>query len=252
MGAVLIALFAAATGAVIGSFVALVADRWPRGEDWIARPSHCRACGAALRPHELVPIASFLIQCGRCRRCGAAIPPDCLLAETAGAAIALVIAAKAESVAAALAWGGFGGALLLLALIDARHLWLPDAITLPLGAAGLLAGQGALAWCADAALADRLAGAAIGYGALEGLRRGWRWAAGREALGGGDPKLLGAIGAWLGWQALPAIVLAGALGGLGWAAIVALAGRWRGRETQLPLGTMLALAALGWLAVAPA
>lgn len=243
------ALLYACIGAVIGSFLALVADRWPRGEDVVITPSHCRGCQARLAPHELIPLLSYAWLRGRCRRCAAPIPPDCVFAEAGGVAVALIVAAKTASLGAALAWGGFGAVLVLLALLDARALWLPDALTLPLMAAGLIAGPGVLALYPGPAPIDRAAGALLGFAVLEALRRGWLRATGRDALGGGDPKLLGAIGAWLGWQALPGVVLASALGGLGWAGIEAWRGRPAGGDTPVPLGTALALAALLALAL---
>jgi leader peptidase (prepilin peptidase)/N-methyltransferase len=239
-------------GSVIGSFVALVADRWPRGEDMVLTPSRCRACGHRLRPANLVPVVSYCRQRGRCVWCRAPLPGDLLLAELGGAAIAWLAVIRGSDLrgaypAAILALAGFGWALLLLALLDARHLWLPDAITLPLALAGLAAA----AILPEPTLAARLAGAVLGYGALEGLRRAYRWWRGREGLGGGDPKLLAAIGAWLGVGALPGVVLIAALAGLAWAGLE----RWRGRPAggtiPVPLGTSLAASALLWLAFVP-
>lgn len=247
----LVGILAACLGATVASFVALVADRWPRGEDIVATPSHCRACHRRLGPLNLIPLVSYCVQRGRCSACRAALPIDLLLAEIAGVAIALAVAGRTTEVPAAIALGGFGAALLLLALLDARHLWLPDAITLPLALAGLAAGPGALALVPGPLLEERVAGAVLGFAALELLRRGYRALRGREGLGGGDPKLLGAIGAWLGVAALPGVVLGAALCGLGWAGWQALRGRPAGGEAPIPLGTGLAIAALSWLAVMP-
>ena len=247
----LVWILAASLGAVVASFVALVADRWPRGEDIVATPSHCRACNRRLGPLHLIPLVSFCVQRGRCSACKAALPVDLLLAELAGVAIGLVVAGRTTQVPAAIVLGGFGAALLLLALLDARHLWLPDAITLPLALAGLAAGPGALALVPGPLLEERVAGAVLGFASLELLRRGYRALRRRDGLGGGDPKLLGAIGAWLGVAALPGVVLGAALFGLGWAGLQALRGRPAGGEAPIPLGTALAAAALLWLAATP-
>lgn len=243
-----VAVIAAGVGSVVGSFVALVADRWPRGEDVVAAPSRCVSCGRRLGPRNLVPIVSFCLQRGKCTWCRARLPIDLLLAEVAGAAIALVVVAHAADGAGMLALAGLCGALLLLALLDARHLWLPDAITLPLALAGLATGPGALTLVNGPTLIERLAGAVLGFGALEALRRGYRALRGREGMGGGDPKLLGAIGAWLGLAPLPAVLLGAALLGLGWAGLQALRGRLAGGEAPIPLGTALSVSALLWLA----
>ena len=232
-------------GSVIGSFVALVADRWPRGEDIVVAPSQCRACGRRLGPANLVPVLSYCLQRGRCAWCRAALPVDLLLAELGGAGIAWLAVTRAADWPGMIALAVLGGALLLLALLDARHLWLPDAITLPLAVAGLAAA----AILPEPTLVSRLVGAVLGYAALEGLRRGYRRLRSREGLGGGDPKLLGAIGAWLGAPALPGVVLVAALAGLAWAGRERLRGRPVG-ALPIPLGTLLAISAMCWLAFA--
>jgi leader peptidase (prepilin peptidase)/N-methyltransferase len=234
-------------GSIIGSFLALVADRWPRGEDIVIAPSHCRDCGDRLGLANLVPVVSYCLQRGRCARCRSPLPSDLLLAELGGAAIAWLALTHAPDLPGGVALAIFGWVLLLLALLDARHLWLPDALTLPL----VLAGLGAAAIQPEPTLAARIAGAALGYAALEGLRRAYRAWRGREGLGGGDPKLLAAIGAWLGAASLPAVVLVAALLGLGWAALQRVRGRPMGLAVPIPLGTALAISALLWLICAP-
>ena len=234
-------------GSVIGSFVALVADRWPRGEDVVSAPSHCRGCGRRLGPAQLVPVLSYCWQRGRCGWCGVGLPIDMLLAELAGGGIAVMALVRGVDMPGALALAGLGWALLLLALLDARHLWLPDAVTLPLAVVGLVVG--ALGVLPEPGLMARLAGAGLGFGVLEIVRRGYRGLRGSEGLGGGDPKLLGAIGAWLGAEALPGIVLMAALLCLGWAGIEALRGRPAGGVVPVALGAGLAGAALVWIGV---
>jgi len=232
------------TGLIVGSFLTLVADRWPRGEDWVAAPSRCRPCGRHLGPAQLIPLVSYIMQRGRCAWCRVPLPADLWLGELGGGIAAVIAVTHGGDVPGIAALALFGGALLLLAQLDARHLWLPDAMTLPLIVLGLAAG-----WVlSDPDLPQRATGAALGWAALEAMRRSYRRWRGREGLGGGDPKLLGAIGAWLGIAALPGVVLIAALGGLGWAGWQAARGRQAGGATPIPLGTMLSLAALGWLA----
>lgn len=230
-------------GAVIGSFLATVALRWPAGRSALRGRSACDGCGRTLGAHELVPLASALIQRGRCRSCGAAIDPLHWQVEAAAAAIG----AAAGLVAAgpdALAGAAFGWLLLLLAAIDAREYWLPDPITALLVAAGLAAGLAGV----PPSLADRLIGGAAGFAALWLVAFGYRRLRGREGLGGGDPKLFGAIGLWLGWQMLPMVLLGAALVGLAVAALAAMRGRDIGWASALPFGTFLAIAAYpAWL-----
>ena len=98
------------------------------------------------------------------------------------------------------------------------------------------------------ALPDRLIGAAAGYGALTLVRLGYRRLRGREGMGGGDPKLLGALGAWMGWQTLPLILLIASGTALMLAAWDMMKGRAVSRATQVPLGTFMAMAAIpAWM-----
>jgi len=233
-------VFAFATGSVVGSFVALVADRWPRGEDWVSARSHCQSCGQQLRPAQMIPLVSFAMQSGRCGWCGVALPADLWLGELGGGVVAALALNCGENPSAIAALAAFGWTLLLLALLDARHLWLPDDVTLPL----CLAGLASAAVLPALALPDRMIGAAVGFASLELLRRAFRLLRGREGLGGGDPKLLAAIGAWLGAPALPMIVLCAALLGLGWAGILMIRKAGIDGTTPLPLGTLLAIAAV--------
>ncbi len=133
----------------------------------------------------------------------------------------------------------FGWLLIALAALDLKHFWLPDRLTGALALVGIASGLTGLA----PSLLDRAIGAIAGFATLAVIATAYRWLRNREGLGGGDPKLLGAIGGMLGWQALPFVVL-GASGvgllfiGLQWA---------NGRKVQatdrLPLGALMALTA---------
>jgi leader peptidase (prepilin peptidase) / N-methyltransferase len=220
--------------------VATLADRMPEGRPIGFARSQCEACGRVLGARELVPILSYLAQRGRCVGCGAPIPRRLPLIELTAAAIAILAVWRADGVDA---WLGavFGWVLLALALIDWRHLWLPDVLTLPLVAAGLAV----TAWRAPDAALDHLIAAAVAWAALAALGWIYRRLRGREGLGGGDGKLLAAGGAWLGTAALPMALLLAALAALLWA----LATRRLDPTTPLPFGSFLAAAIwLGWLA----
>ncbi len=134
-----------------------------------------------------------------------------------------------------------GWLLLILAMFDARHFWLPDVLTLPLAVLGLTLGD----WILPAPFWDRAIGAALGYGVLFILALSYRRLRGREGLGLGDAKLLGAIGAWTGWQLLPLVLLLASSAGLLWVLIQKLRGRAMESGTRLPLGTFLCGAAPG-------
>lgn len=208
--------------------------------------SRCDDCGAALGAAELVPLLSFLAQRGRCRRCGAAIDPIHPAVELAGALIGAFAFAvhdgAAGPVGALLGWW-----LLAIALIDLRHHWLPDALTLPLIVAGLAA-----AWVpVGPLLADRAIGAAAGFSVLAAIGLAYRMLRGREGLGGGDPKLLAALGAWLGWQLLPLVLVGAGLVGIAALLLKRLRGEAVAATDRLPLGSLMVLPAWPiWLVAA--
>ena len=225
-------------GAVFGSFIATIAIRWPRGRSVAKGRSSCDACGTTLGARELIPVLSFAFQRGRCLHCRAAISPSHWLTELAGLAIGLVaglVAPGLEGVAGAF----FGWLLLSLAALDLAAFWLPNALNLSLAIAGL--GAGALQL--GAPMIQRLVGGVAGFGLLWVVGWAYRRVRGRQGLGGGDPKLFGAIGCWLGWEALPVVLLAASLIGL--AAVVGMmsAGRRVRASDRLPFGVMLAAGA---------
>ncbi|WP_137898750.1 A24 family peptidase [Sphingomonas sp. 2SG] len=232
-------------GAIFGSFIAALVIRWPAGRSIADGRSACDACGRTLAPVELVPIVSFVAQRGRCRGCDARIDPGHLWIELAALAIGLLAGAVAPG------WAGVAGAvfgwlLLALAALDIVAFWLPDRLTTLLALAGLASGAVGLA----PALADRLIGGIAGYAALAGIALGYKAWRGREGMGGGDPKLMGAIGLWLGWRMLPAVLVIASLVGLGVAVFAHLSGRRMARDTAMPFGALLGVAAYpAWLAM---
>jgi leader peptidase (prepilin peptidase)/N-methyltransferase len=135
-------------------------------------------------------------------------------------------------------------ALLLIAVIDAEHFWLPNILTLPLGAAGLAAS----AFIGPGRFVDHVLGAGLGFAVLAGLAAAYKRLRGRDGLGGGDARLLAALGAWVGWAGLPSVVVWASLAGLSWVLARIVARRAPGLDTALPYGTYLAIGAwLTWL-----
>jgi len=243
--AILLVLIGAAAGAIIGSFVATVTIRWPQGRSAMGGRSACDGCGVTLVARDLVPLASWILLRGRCRRCGDRIDPRHPAIELAAAVIG------ASALAVAPGWSGvagcvFGWTLLLLLVLDAEHFWLPDRLTLPLAAAGLAAAGLGL----EPSFESRAIGLVAGWGGLTLVAAGYRLWRGRQGLGGGDPKLFGAIGAWLGWAALPAVLFGAAMTGLVVVALRLIRGRAVTATDRLPFGVLLALAAWpAWLVI---
>jgi leader peptidase (prepilin peptidase)/N-methyltransferase len=240
------ALIGAGLGLIAGSFVAAASLRWPQGRGVVRGRSACDSCAAPLGPFELIPIVSWAVQRGRCRRCGARIDPRHPAIELAAAMLGAVALAAHPGplgwVTALLGWW-----LLLIAILDLEHLWLPDRLTLPLIPLGLLA-----AWAGfGPPLPERALGAAAGWAALFLIAWLYRRLRGREGMGGGDPRMLGAIGAWVGVWQLPAILLGAGLLGLAAAAAMRLRGEAVTATSRLPLGTLMAVAAWPvWLVAA--
>jgi leader peptidase (prepilin peptidase)/N-methyltransferase len=139
---------------------------------------------------------------------------------------------------------GLGFALLTLAAVDVIALRLPDALTLPAAAAGLAVS----AVLPGAPVLDHLLGTVIGYGALAGLALAYRRVRRREGIGLGDAKLLAVAGAWLGWAALPSVLLIGCLIAFAWIAVARLRRHAPDPAAPIAFGAPLALATwIVWL-----
>lgn len=167
-----------------------------------------------------------------------------LLAACAGAGLVVLWAAAIDGGdrLSLLLDGALGCGLLALAWIDWQQMRLPDVLTLPLLALGLMA----TALTTPQDLASSIVGAAAGYAAIRLIDGGYRALRGRSGLGQGDAKLLAAGGAWLGWEALPRVALLAALLGLALAVVRHARGVALTRETAVPFGPPLALAI--WIA----
>ncbi len=234
-------------GLALGSFLNVVITRLPLEEEFWTGRSRCPQCRNSLPWYDNIPLVSYFWLKRRCRFCGEAISPRYPLVELAGGLLALGLWHQFPGSYLLVVYGPFSAALVALSAIDLERRLLPDVITFPGIALGLLL---ALVlphlsfW--DAAL-GALAGGLLFYLVA------WGYAAwmGKQGLGGGDIKLMAMIGAFLGVKSLPLIIFIsaglGTLVGLG----MALArGRWRSgewRTTSLPYGPFLALAALAYL-----
>ncbi|MDP2007604.1 MAG: A24 family peptidase [Rubrivivax sp.] len=204
----------------------------------LARPaSRCPACGHRIRWFENIPLLSWLALRARCSACKTPIPVRYPLVEIGTALLFGVLAWRLGPQPTTLLWCGVGAVLLALALIDWDTTVLPDALTLPLLWAGLLAA--ALGWLPGLPLLQSLWGAVAGYLSLFLVYWFFKLATGKEGMGFGDFKLLAALGAWLGWQAiLPIVLMSSVLG-----AVVGLVMKAGGSLRQgrfVPFGPFLA------------
>lgn len=215
----------------------------------LARPgSHCPACSHALRWYEIIPLLSFACLRGRCAACGVAISWRYPLVEAATAALFCVCLLRWGWSPAAWLWCGFSATLLALACIDLDTQLLPDDLTLPLLWVGLAAA--ALGWNLGVGLEQALWGAIAGYLSLWLVYQTFKLVTGKEGMGHGDFKLLAALGAWFGWQALLPLVLMASLSG----AVVGLGQRATGRllpGQAIAFGPYLAAAGFALLLCGP-
>tara|TARA_R110002049_G_scaffold44333_3_gene129871 strand:+ start:117358 stop:118104 length:747 start_codon:yes stop_codon:yes gene_type:complete len=229
----------------VGSFLAVLVDRLPRGENVISKPSACRGCGVRLRSGQLVPILSFIRQRGSCHSCATQIPAWTLYLEilALGAAVLAVIAGggmHSIALSALFLW-------LLIALGACDLIWfrLPDALTATLAGIALL-----MATMPDGmGLSTAMLGAAIGAGSFAVIRWAYQILRGREGLGLGDVKLMAGLGAFAGPWDIALLVLLAALLALG-LALAYQRGSGQGVQADhpLPFGSSLcAAAALLWV-----
>lgn len=255
-------------GLCIGSFLNVVIHRLPKmmERDWreqcaelagtpapsapmerynlVVPRSACPACGHRITALQNVPVLSWLTLRGKCAACGARISVRYPVVELAAGLIGAYAAWRYGPTLQALGAMAFGWALLALAVIDLDTQLLPDDITLPLLWAGLLLNLGGT----FVPLRSAVIGAVAGYLALWLVYWAFKLATGKEGMGFGDFKLLAAIGAWLGWQKLPLVILlSSVVGAAVGIALIVLARH--GREKPIPFGPYLAAAgfiALFW------
>ncbi|MEO9469524.1 A24 family peptidase [Parasphingorhabdus sp.] len=225
-------------GLIIGSFMATISVRWPQGISVVNGRSHCDICDRELRYFELIPLLSYVFQSGKCRECESPINPEHPAIELAAAVIggvALFVAPSLTGVVGAI----FGWQLLLLAVLDVKHHWLPDKLTYMLIISGVLA---ALALDVPD-FGDRIIGGVAGFGSLFVIAVTYKYIRKRDGLGAGDAKLLAGIGCWLGWMVLPLVVLMASLVGIVAATLLLMRQRKVLADTALPFGSYLAIAA---------
>lgn len=238
-------LSAGLLGLLMGSFLNVVIVRVPRMMDsynLLFPASHCPQCQTPIAWFHNIPIISYLCLKGRCHHCHQKISIQYPLVE-----LLTVILSVAVAIRFGLTWAMLGGLLLTwslvaLAFIDAEHTILPDSITLP----GLWLGLLMNAFDVFATPTHAIIGAISGYLSLYAVFFAFKWITGKEGLGYGDFKLLAMLGAWLGWQSLPMIILISSLLGsiVGISLIVF---RKQDKNTPIPFGPFLAIA--GFLAL---
>ncbi len=240
-------------GSCVGSFVNVVAYRLPLGISLVYPPSRCPSCNSTLGPTENVPVLGWLLLKGRCKSCQASISARYPLVEALMALLFMGVALWVQTIGDTgtfLGWGALIGyslwiaALVSLALVDWDTMELPDEITRPFVALGVLfhtlvpllgtqdGNQASLG------LMQSLWGIVFALGLFDILAYGSEKLLGKEGMGGGDAKLAAMLGAWLGWQGLLVALsigfLSGALGG-----VMAMVLKWIKQGEVFPFGPFL-------------
>jgi leader peptidase (prepilin peptidase) / N-methyltransferase len=227
-------------GMIVGSFANVCIHRLPRGESLVRPRSRCPACRAPIAALDNIPVLSWLFLGGRCRRCRGRISGRYPAVELTNGLLWMGLATTLGLTPRSVVLMAFATAVLVLALIDLEHQLLPDVITLP----GIGVGV------ASSFLPDNpvtplvsVASAVGGFAALTLVNAAYRAWRGTDGFGGGDPKMVAMIGAFLGWQgALLTVFLASVAGTVVGLGLIAFQGR--DAQHKLPLGTFLAMGAL--------
>lgn len=221
-------------GACVGSFLNVVIYRLPKGESVVRPGSRCASCGTPVRWYHNIPIISYLMLRGRCAHCGVEFSPRYLLVEFLTGTVFAVCFVKFGFNPAAVIYMAFSSALLAVAFIDIDHMIIPDGISLPGIPIGLIS-----AWLfLPLTIYDSLLGFFVGGGILFLLAL-----AVPGGMGGGDIKLMGMVGAFLGLKGALITIFAGSfigsiVGGFG----ILFYGK--GRKSKIPFGPYLVMGAL--------
>ena len=248
-------IFIFLAGLCIGSFLNVCIWRIPRDESIVWPGSHCPACNHAIAPWDNLPLLSWILLGGKCRHCRAPISPRYFIVELLTGALFAGLWLVHGWALQTPVYLFFTAALVLGTFVDFDHLILPDRVTI----GGMVAGP-ILSFAFPAlqgqterlpALVQSLIGLAVGYGLLWLVATIGRAILKREAMGMGDVKLLGAIGACLGWPAVLFTIFVSSFSGtlLGFA-LIALGKKEL--QSKIPYGPHIALAAVLWMFCGPA
>jgi len=226
-------------GAIVGSFLNVCIHRLPRHESVVWPASHCPSCAGPIAVYDNIPILSYLLLRGRCRTCRTLISPHYPIVELVNGVGYALISWQFGIGWTAAVYALLFSSLLVITFIDFFHQIIPNVITLPGIALGLLGSITVL----PVGLLDSVLGILLGYGILWGIAEAYLYFRGKEGMGLGDAKLLAMIGAFLGWKPMLLTIMVGAMVGsvVGLTLFALKITRW---DQYLPFGVFLALGAV--------
>ena len=243
MSSSILTLFSFLFGLILGSFLNVCIYRIPRRQSIVYPPSNCPECGRQIRFYDNIPVLSYVILLGKCRACAEPIPIRYPLVELVTGLLSAALLMKFGPTPQYPLFLLFCAALLVVSFIDLEHQIIPDVISLPgilLGFALSALGFTGVGWL------DSLIGIVGGGGVLFLVAILFERITRKEGMGGGDVKLLAMMGAWMGWRALPFIILISSFTGtvIGGGSLLVSGRSYR---TKIPFGPFLSLAALIYL-----
>ncbi|MGF1752729.1 A24 family peptidase [Vibrio makurazakiensis] len=254
-------------GLIVGSFLNVVIHRLPimMEREWTAECSECfpeykipvpegtynlsvprstcPKCNSQLRILDNIPVLSWLLLRGKCHKCSNPISIRYPAVELLTAIMCFIVAANFGFSAFSITLLFFTFTLIAATFIDLDTMLLPDQLTLPLVWAGIALSVFGIS---PVSLQDSVIGAMTGYLSLWSVYWGFKFLTGKDGMGFGDFKLLAALGAWLGWQHLPIIILLSSLVGLVFG-LIQLRLQKKGIDKAFPFGPYLAIA--GWISL---
>jgi len=236
---VVLELFSVILGALIGSFLNVCICRLPREESIVTPGSHCPQCKNPIGFYDNIPVLSYVLLRGKCRHCGKPISMQYPVVEGVTALSSWVLFTTYGPSLSYLFFFAFVAALIVITVIDLQHQIIPDVISIPGMGVGLL---GSLI-LSHLSFLNSLGGVVLGSGSLFLVATIYQWLFKREGMGGGDVKLLGMIGAFLGWKAvILTILLSSLIGSLIGILVMVLKGK--DFKYAIPFGPFLSLGAV--------
>lgn len=229
-------------GLLLGSFANVIILRLPKGENIATPRSRCPQCQKPVRWYDNIPIVSFILLRAKCRDCGAKISWRYPLVEFLMALLFCLVAWNVGLKWVLLEYLIFVFGLVVVTFIDLDHYIIPDVFSLP----GIVIGLIGAALNPERSFWSSFAGVLMGGGFLWLIAYLYLVLRKQEGMGGGDIKLLGWIGAVLGWQAIPFVILSSSiLGSI--VGLIAMRKTNEGLKTVLPFGPFLALGSVLYL-----